>query len=328
MIFTVIAIISVFTLIVFFYKKHKILFIDENRSFFKSNVKIKLPDGSKQKLFDESFKILETVDSKYNSYSTSSHIYNINMNAGFYTDVDKTTIFLLEKIKEYSDILEGEYDVTIMPLLKLWGFYNNDNTLPTKEEINLLKKSVNYKNIEILRKENKVKIDKSQEIITGSFIKSFAADEVVKYLSSNKISDALINISSSTIIGLNKRKKYWELIIEDPDDETKDLFLIKLSNEALSISGNSNNFVTINGERYGHIISPESGYPTKNKLTAVISSTAFRSDVFSTGLYNFSGGDFIKKINEIEGLEGILMNEKREIFYSKNFKKFILEKYI
>lgn len=148
------------------------------------------------------------------------------------------------------------------------------------------------------------------------------------YISSNNISDALINISSSTIIGLNKRKKNWELIIEDPDDETKDLFLIKLSNKALSISGNSNSFVTINGERYGHIISPKTGSPTKNKLVVIISSTAFKSDVFSTGLYNFSGEDFVRKINDVEDLEGILMNEKREIYYSKYFDKYILEKYI
>lgn len=183
----VIIIIAIFTLIIFFSRKQKILFVEENRSFFKSAVKIKLPERSKKKLFDESFKILEAVDNKYNSYSTSSYIYNINMNAGFYTDVDKTTTFLLEKIKEYSDILEGEYDVTIMPLLKLWGFYSNDNILPSIEEINLLKKSVNYKNIEILSEENKIKIGKSQEIITGSFIKSFAADEAVKYISSNNI---------------------------------------------------------------------------------------------------------------------------------------------
>ena len=68
--------------------------------------------------------------------------------------------------------------------------------------------------------------------------------------------------------------------------------------------------------------------PTKNKLVVIISSTGFKSDVFSTGLYNLSGENFIANINKLDGIEGFLMNEKREIFYSKNFKNKIIKKYI
>ncbi len=325
----IIIIFAVFALIVkvFFFSKKETLFTDESINLFKSSIKIKLPEKSKKSLFEQSFHLLKTIDQNYNSYSPVSHIHNINKNAGFFTNVDETTIYLLEKIKEYSLLLDGEYDITIMPLLRLWGFYSERHSLPSIDEINLSKKHVNYEKIKISSKEKKIKIDSEQEIITGSFIKSFGADVVKKYLSSSRINDALINISSSTITGLNKRKKFWKVIIEDPDDETKDLFLLKLSNKSISVSGNNNSFISINGENYGHIISPKTGFPGKNKLLAVISSSAFKSDVFSTGLYNFSGCDFIQKINSIDDLEGVLINEKREIFYSENFKDFILENY-
>ena len=81
---------------------------------------------------------------------------------------------MLEKIKYYSDLLNNEYDITIMPLLRLWGFYEARNTIPSNIEIENSKKYVDYKKIEILKNgKNQVKIAKNQEIITGSFIKSF-----------------------------------------------------------------------------------------------------------------------------------------------------------
>ena len=320
---------SFFTILKKYHFVKPSLFYSKEYHLFNSTIKIKLPLDTSESVYDKAFHIINTIDKKYNSYSDESFIYNINKNCGFFVKVDKVTIYLLEKIKYYSDLLNNEYDITIMPLLRLWGFYEARNTIPSNIEIENSKKYVDYKKIEILKNgKNQVKIAKNQEIITGSFIKSFGADKIKEYLKDERITDALINISSSTIIAINKKKKYWELIIEDPDDDTKDLFLLKLSNMALSISGNSNSFITINNENYGHIISPKTGMPTKNKLVVIISSTGFKSDVFSTGLYNLSGENFIANINKLDGIEGFLMNEKREIFYSKNFKNKIIKKYI
>ena len=122
-------------------------------------------------MFDKLYEVLEEVNARYNSYSPDSFITKINNNSGNFVKVDDTTIEILETIKYYSSKLDGEYDITIMPLIKLWGFYKDkQNVVPSLDQIETVKKLVNYKNIQINKEAKEVKISKGQEIITGSFI--------------------------------------------------------------------------------------------------------------------------------------------------------------
>ena len=86
---------------------------------------------------------MEQVDKKYNSYSEFSYFDLINKNAGKYTDVDSITIEILEAARKYSDFFDGVYDITVMPLIRLWGFYRGKHsTVPSLHEIEKAKKTV------------------------------------------------------------------------------------------------------------------------------------------------------------------------------------------
>ena len=165
----------------------------QTRWLFRSNIKLKIPER-----YDN--EVLEEVNTRYNSYSPDSFITKINNNSGSFVRVDDTTIEILETIKYYSSKLDGEYDVTIMPLIKLWGFYKDkQNVIPSEDEIEVVKKLVNYKNIEINKEAKEVKIAKDQEIITGSFVKSFAVEKLVDKMKEMGIPRAIINAGGSTL---------------------------------------------------------------------------------------------------------------------------------
>ena len=107
------------------------LYKAQTRFLFHSDIKLKIPVE-----FDDLYSILEEVNEKYNSYSENSYISKINKNSGRFVEVNDETIEILEKVIYYSDKLNGEYDITIMPLIKLWGFYKkNPQKIPLKEEI-------------------------------------------------------------------------------------------------------------------------------------------------------------------------------------------------
>ena len=95
----------------------------QTRFLFHSDIKLKIPVEFDDIVFDDLYSILEEVNEKYNSYSKNSYISKINKNSGRFVEVNDETIEILEKIIYYSDKLNGEYDITIMPLIKLWGFY-------------------------------------------------------------------------------------------------------------------------------------------------------------------------------------------------------------
>lgn len=295
----------------------------QTRFLFHSDIKLKIPIE-----FDDLYSILEEVNEKYNSYSKNSYISKINKNSGRFVEVNDETIEILEKIIYYSDKLNGEYDITIMPLIKLWGFYKkNPQKIPLKEEIEEIKKLVNYKNIQIDKKNKRVKIEKNQEIITGSFIKSYAVDKMFIKMKEIGITDAIVNAGGSTIVALNDSDNTeWGIIVEG---DGEDLFDINISNESYSTSNQLNTYIAINGEKYGHILSPKTGYPSQNKQIGIVTESAFIGDIISTGLYNQTLQNFsklMKKLSDEIKIEGFLMDKNNEIFYSEGFSNYIENK--
>ena len=295
----------------------------QTRFLFHSDIKLKIPIE-----FDDLYSILEEVNEKYNSYSKNSYISKINKNSGRFVEVNDETIEILEKVIYYSDKLNGEYDITIMPLIKLWGFYKkNPQKIPLKEEIEEIKKLVNYKNIQIDKKNKRVKIEKNQEIITGSFIKSYAVDKMFIKMKEIGITDAIVNAGGSTIVALNDSDNTeWGIIVEG---DGEDLFDINISNESYSTSNQLNTYIAINGEKYGHILSPKTGYPSQNKQIGIVTESAFIGDIISTGLYNQTLQNFsklMKKLSDEIKIEGFLMDKNNEIFYSEGFSNYIENK--
>ena len=314
------------------------------RFLFHSDIKIKIPEIYDDSIFDKLFGILEDIDEKYNSYSENSYIDKINKNSGHFVKVNDETIEILSKIIHLSKIIGGEYDITIMPLIRLWGFYKQNPILPFLDKIKKVKRLVDYKKIIIDKKRNRVKIEKNQEIITGSFIKAYAIEKIVEEMKKIGIKDAIVNAGGSSIIAINE----WGIITENPEeereilrnkkgmpikitqnqyagnDEYNDLFEIKIKNKSFSTSNQKNTYILINNEKYGHIISPKTGFPSQNKQVGVITENAFFGDIISTGLYNQTPCKFYEimgKLSKEMEISGFLIDKDGEIFY------FNMEKY-
>ena len=314
------------------------------RFLFHSDIKIKIPEIYDDSIFDKLFGILENVDEKYNSYSENSYIDKINKNSGHFVKVNDETIEILSKIIHLSKIIGGEYDITIMPLIRLWGFYKQNPILPSLDKIKKVKRLVDYKKIIIDKKRNRVKIEKNQEIITGSFIKAYAIEKIVEEMKKIGIKDAIVNAGGSSIIAIDE----WGIIAENPEeekeimrnekgmpikitqnqyaenDEYNDLFEIKIKNKSFSTSNQKNTYLLINNEKYGHIISPKTGFPSQNKQVGIITKSAFFGDIISTGMYNQTPEKFYKimgKLSEEMEISGFLIDKEGEIFY------FNMEKY-
>ena len=314
------------------------------RFLFHSDIKIKIPEIYDDSIFDKLFGILGDIDEKYNSYSENSYIDKINKNSGHFVKVNDETIKILSKIIHLSKIIGGEYDITIMPLIRLWGFYKQNPILPSLDKIKKVKRFVDYKKIIIDKKRNRVKIEKNQEIITGSFIKAYAIEKIVEEMKKIGIKDAIVNAGGSSIIAINE----WGIIAENPEeereilrtekgmpikitqnqyagnDEYNDLFEIKIKNKSFSTSNQKNTYLLINNEKYGHIISPKTGFPSQNKQVGIITKSAFFGDIISTGMYNQTPCKFYEimgKLSKEMEISGFLIDKDGEIFY------FNMEKY-
>ncbi|GAA4789893.1 hypothetical protein GCM10023231_17300 [Olivibacter ginsenosidimutans] len=246
-------------------------------------------------MIDQCFELLKSIDEQYNSYSQGSYFDRINKNAGNWVEVDETTIWLLNELDKMKSISNGIYNVAVMPLLRLWGFYQNRScSLPSFDQIALLTEQLKGNVVSI--KDNQVKLTRGNELITGSFIKAYAVDQVVAFLKAKGVTDALINAGGSTIYAMNDQgHPYWKINIPHPTLEDGSWFQIHLSNECLSLSGRKSSFITIDDKQYSHIINVATGWPSLNYQAVTLTSSAFYGDVISTVLM---ANDTDKKVNE------------------------------
>lgn len=293
----------------------KLLYKAQIRYLFHAHIKIKIPDFYKDSVFDDLFGVMEETDRYYNSYRENSYIDRINRNAGNFVKVNSETVEMLRKVILLSSFFDGRYDITIMPLIRLWGFYKNQSPrIPTHKEIERVKPLINYRNIEI--DGNRVRIAPGQEIITGSFIKSYAVDKVIRRMKESGITDALINAGGSTIACLNNTMHpYWYVNIRLPEDNRL-YCTLPIANQCLTTSAQSSICLNINGKKYGHILNPLTGFPSTNKQLGVLTDNCMTGDIISTGLFNETADGFKRITEELchhYALAGYLVDEYNQL---------------
>lgn len=275
-------------------------YLAQTEYLFHCHIKVKIPIEFGEGLLDECFELFKLIDKKYNSYQEGSFFHQINKQAGEWVKVDRECTNMLRTILQVSQLTGGAYDITCMPLLKLWGFYRKENDLiPTSDQIKKCLKCVDYKTIFI--KDDRIKINKGQEIVTGSFIKSYATDKVIELLKSKGVNDVIINAGGSTIVSLtDPSHTSWVVNIPNPFEEDEVLEKIVLSNQCFSLSGRSNSYLMIDGKRYGHILNCLTGYPSSTMQVGVLASSALIADILSTALCSLDKDEFAYTLKNLE----------------------------
>ncbi|MCL7986713.1 FAD:protein FMN transferase [Sphingobacterium sp. lm-10] len=274
-------------------------YITQTRWLFHCHFKIKIPFECGEQTLNDCFELLSAIDRKYNSYQAGSYFDQINQQAGSWVTVDDACIQMLKSLLLVSRFTEGSFDVSCMPLLRLWGFYRQkQDDIPTEKAINESLQHVDYRKIAVSG--NDVKIQPTQELITGSFIKAFATDQVVQLLQKRGVTDAIINAGGSTIMGLNNdMHRTWKVNVPDPHSPNKIAKSISINNQCFSLSARSNNNLVINGKEYGHIISPKTGWPVSTLQVGVLSKNAFIGDILSTALFALEKNEVEESVNKL-----------------------------
>ncbi|GAB6120793.1 FAD:protein FMN transferase [Dysgonomonas termitidis] len=299
----------------------ELLYKAQTRFLFHAHIKIKVSAFYDDDIFDELYAVLEDVDKNYNSYQPDSYIDRINKHAGHFVEVDDETVKILERVISLSGYFDGTYDITIMPLIRLWGFYKDKQQgVPFSGELMNAKKLIDYRKIEI--KKNRVRIAKEQEIITGSFIKAYAVDKLVEKMADIGITDAIINAGGSTIRAINNESHpAWQAVVRNPDSGQQ-LFNLDISNECYSTSTQEKTFVEIGGKKYGHILNPKTGFPSATKQVGIISDNCMTGDILSTALFNETAEGFLQKADMLSTdfkFEGFLIDEDDKMTCTKGF---------
>jgi len=234
-------------------------------------------------------KALSRVDSLMSTYRSDSEVSILNNTPeGQPILLSAQTYEVLDAAKKISRLTDGSFDITVGPLVDLWGFgpKYEQFEVPSSEDVLVAKSEVNWQAIKLndgqARRSQRVHVDLS------AIAKGYAVDQVSLSLKRLEVANFLVEVGGEIAVsGINKHRNSWVLGIEQPNVSGRKAYTsVSLKDNSLATSGDYRNYFEKNGVRYSHTIDPKTGYPIKHRLASVsvIANTCMESDALATAL--------------------------------------------
>ncbi|MEW5816332.1 MAG: FAD:protein FMN transferase [Spirochaetota bacterium] len=288
---------------------------------------IKLYDRTTSAVFEKAFARIREIESEMSVTDERSELSAVNRAAGSApVPVSEDTFFVCSKAYEYSLKSGGAFDISIGPIVTLWGIGTEHARVPVPDEIRQRLSKVDYRKIVLNEKEGTLFLkEKGMGLDVGGIAKGFAADEVVKVLKADGINRGIIDLGGNIYaFGKKSPKQSWRIGIQEPGKERGSYIgIVEVENTSVVSSGNYERFFIKDGVRYHHILDPKTGYPVQNGLTdvTIISRSSIEADALSTAVFVLGIERGFQLINSLKGVEGIMLTEDHKIYLSSGIKK-------
>lgn len=235
--------------------------------------------------------VLVVVNQQMSTYIDTSEISLFNKaGSNEWMPVSNDLAFVLSKAIDISDKSNGAFDVTIGPLVNLWGFgpilkvYDT----PSDEEITEAKSNVGYHKLSVRMEPPAVmKSDTKVYCDLSAIAKGFGVDKIAELFNSFNLSDYLVEIGGEVRTkGVNHSGTPWQIGISTPDTEYGIEKVVAVSDAAMATSGDYRNYFEKDNVRYSHTIDSRTGYPITHKLASVtvIHDSCFIADAYATAI--------------------------------------------
>jgi len=196
---------------------------------------------------------------------------------------------LLDVCLRWSRESDGAFDVTVGPLMKAWGFFQDEGRVPAKQEFVRALEVVGHRHVLLDRDAGTVRFARAGvELDLGGIGKGHALDRVVSLLRARGVASALVNLGGSSVYGLGAppEEESWEVAIQDPTVPVETALTVRLRDRALSVSGGYGRSFEQDGVTYAHVLDPRTGRPVRDVLSvAVLSETGTDGDALDNVLF-------------------------------------------
>ncbi len=273
---------------------------------------------------DSAIEEIKRIEKLISSWDANSQTSAINNSAGIKpVKVDRELYDLIYRSKKISKLTNGIFDISFASIDKIWKFDGSMTKMPLPDEIANSVKLINYQNI-ILDSGLKTVFlkDKNMKIGFGAIGKGYAANKAKKLMQSMRIENGVVNAGGDLISwGNQKDGQEWSIAITDPQNKTKPIGWLNISNQAVVTSGNYEKYFEFDGIRYSHIINPKTGMPaTGIKSVTVICGDAEVADALATSVFILGEKEGIDTINKLKGIECFVITDNDELKTSQNLK--------
>ena len=288
-------------------------------------ITVVVKDSTEGKIFaDMSVKELKRIEQLISEWIPTSDISLVNQQAGKQPVKVHAEVFeLLQRSVKFSKLTDGAFDVTWAGMDRIWKFDGSMKEMPSEERIRSSVQNVGYQNLILNEKDTTVFLQKQgMKIGTGGIGQGYIADRIKQLLLASGNASGLVNISGDiTSWGKQPDGKPWTVAIINPVNKEKVFAFFPLEETAIETSGNYEKFVVFNGIRYAHIIDPRTGYPAQGVVSvSVFAKHTEIADALATGVFVLGVDVGLNLINQLEGIECIIIDDQGKIHMSKGIE--------
>lgn len=225
-----------------------------------------------------------------------SDIYKLNNSASNETVIDSEAYILLDYAKYINTITEGNFDVTVYPVMELWGFTDKNYKVPDESEIAEALSLVNSKNI-VLKENYTARLNNNAKVDLGGIAKGYIADKAAQAMKNAGVEYGIISLGGNIrTVGTKPSGENFKIGIKHPDSDEY-FAIIDTGDCSVITSGAYQRNFTREGKTYHHIIDPETGYPADSDIQSVtiIGEDGALCDALSTAIF-IGGSDYAAKL--------------------------------
>ena len=259
------------------------------------------------------FQRLEKIEARFSLYNPGSEITAVNSKAGREgVRVSDEFFNLLEKSLVWSELSSGAFDISVAPLVKLWGFKEHKPAVPKEEEIKKTRENCGYTYIRLSPENQEVTFLKpGLEIDMGGVAKGYIVGEGIRFLRKEGVKAALINAGGDLYgLGSPRGQEGWSVGIQHPRKKGKVFTRLIIADKAVATSGDYENFFLYEGKYLSHIIDLRTGRPSLSGVISatVISADSAEADALATALLVMGKDKGLDLINHLSGVEAIVIS--------------------
>ncbi len=275
------------------------------------------PEETAIRAIDLALDRMQELDGKLNPRNSRSPLYAFNHQGVPISDPEVYEV--VRAALRFSRESNGAFDITIFPLSELWGFTGESPRRPHEEEIKACLRSVGYQHLLLTAGE----LQKDQETVRidlGGIAKGYAVAEAVKVLRAEGITSALVD-AGGDVYALGRRDgRLWKVGVQAPRGEDL-LGYLEVEDLAVMGSGDYERFFTEEGQRYHHILDPQTGFPAQGLAgITVISRDPMLADGWATALFVMGPEKGLQMANKIDEVEAIMVTTSGELLYSSGLE--------
>lgn len=240
-------------------------------------------DGALEKAVAE----IQRLDNLLSIGNENSDISRLNREKNAVLSPD--TWSLLSQALDLAQDTQGVFDPTVYPLVKLWGFYDKDYHVPTRQELSQALALVDYREVSLSQDSCGASLGNGQQIDLGGIGKGFASQRVTELLRDAGVTSAMVSLGGNIqCLGAKPDGSPWNIGIRDPFGE--ELYAtVRVTDKAVITSGGYERYFEDPETHniYRHILDPRTGFPAESGLSSVsiVTSDGTLGDGLSTALY-------------------------------------------